>query len=90
MYQVWEQNKGRNMSTTAEAANANKVAQKGRDPLKDTYQNKYPKGQNDRALRSDAIAVFAILTPLARGTKSRAKRARVGSFPFCYISIIYL
>ena len=47
MYQVWEQNKGRNMSTTAEAANANKVAQEGHDPLKNTYQNKYLKGQND-------------------------------------------
>jgi len=74
--------------TSLEAGERGTMARKGRHILNITYTVKGPKGQNDRAPRSDAIAVFAISTPLTRGVKKRAKQARVGSVPFTYINKI--
>ena len=79
---------GGKTSTIAEAANANAVAREGHESSLNTYQNKCPKERSNRAPRSDAIAIFSILTPPAREVKNRAKRARVGSNHFVYISRI--
>jgi len=79
---------GGSTSTNAEAANVNAVAREGHKSHPNTYQNKCPKGQINRAPRSGAIAIFSILTPPAREVENRTKRAWVGSLFFGYISKI--
>jgi len=74
-----------NTSTIAEGANVNAVVWEGHESHTDMYQNKCPKGQNNRAPRPGAIAIFSILTPPVREVKTRTKRARVGLIPFSYI-----
>jgi len=75
-------------SRSPEAGNTDVAARQGRDPFVNAYQNKQPKGRDDSTPRLGAIAIFAILTPLAQGVRNPTKRARVGSIPFGYISKI--
>ena len=49
------------------------VAREGRIPVAYIRYNKFPKGKNDCALRSGAIAISAILTLWHEGSKSCEK-----------------
>jgi hypothetical protein len=62
-----------NTSTSPKAANANAAAWEGRDLLPNIYLNKSPKGRNNRASRSDAIAIFVIFDPPARRVESQTE-----------------
>jgi len=70
-----------NTPASPEPENKNATVRERHDPLANTHRTRCPKGRNRRALRSGAIADFAI-DPLERGIEDRAKRARIGSFPF--------
>ena len=71
-----------NMSTIAEAANMNAVAREGHKSHTDTYQNKCPKGQSNRAPRPGAIAIFSILTPPSEGGQNSHEMGPGGLYPF--------
>ncbi|KAF9647807.1 hypothetical protein BDM02DRAFT_2496091 [Thelephora ganbajun] len=71
-----------NASRSSKVGKMNAAVREGHGPIANKYQNKYPKGRNNRAPRLGTIAIFVILTPLAQGVKNCAKRACVGSFHF--------
>jgi len=74
-----------NTSAITKAANVNAVAREESKSHANTYQNKCPKGLNNRTPCPGAIAIFSILTPPVREVKTRTKRAQVGLIPFSYI-----
>ena len=79
---------GGNTSTIAKEANVNAAARERRESHGNWHYNKCPKPRTNRAPRSGAIAIFAILTPQAREVKNRAKQPQVSSLHFEYISTI--